>query len=954
MRVVRLDVLPVAVLCLVLLAPVARGQTVSATTGAINGRVVDNTGAVLPGVTVTISSPAMMGVRTATTNEDGQYRFPAIPPGDYVITYELPGFATIKREGIRVGLGFTATVNVEMSVAALEESVTVTGESPVVDTSATQITTNFQAEQLQNLPNARDLWAILATAPAVSLTRIDVGGSAAGTQTGYFAYGTTGQNRPMVEGIVATEGTGAAGFYYDYGSFDEVSIGTAAHSAEMPWPGVQSQFISKSGGNTYSGRFYLDYQHEDLQSYNIDADQIARGFQGGGNLRPEDINRLSSYYDVNADIGGYVTRDRIWWYGSFRDQDVSARYVNFPVKPHRTRLTNGTGKLTYMMTTNNKFIAYAQAGRKHQPNRLDPFGPAGGSLSPTTAINLSEESTWEQLYWGWVWKGEYNWVVSDAAFFEIRAGQFGYDWPNKPNGSSPRFEDIGNSIVSGGNRDWQRDRRRNQVLGSLSYFKDGWGGSHNFKFGGEIFRETVTDYWKDGYPGDLLHVTRNGVPIEVYLFQTPSISENGLWTYSAYASDTYRVNNRLTLLPGLRFDRYRAFLPEQEHPVGRFNPVAQTFAAVDNVIDWNLVAPRLGATYDLRGNGRTIVKINYGQYWFNPGADFLFNVNPNSQVWWTRYQWTDPNGNGVWDPGEEGNVLARRGGTANESLDPDLEDQFTREWAAWFEHELLPNFGARTGIVWRGERNHYQRSNREQPFEAFTVPVSVTDPGPDGRVGTGDDGGRFTLYDLPPEYRGRTANIVANVPNSDSSYTTWEFTATKRHTNRWSLLATFAHTWSRDQSNSFFGQSVRNNTYPVTPNDLINTIDGRYHFTSWQAKVTSTIDGPWDLKLTPLVRMQSGQAFGRTFSVSLPVYGSVRVLAEPIDTRRMDNIVITDLRVEKVFRVGGRSVSGVLDIYNLTNANPEQNLSWVSGASWLRPLNIVPPRIVRLGARLTW
>jgi hypothetical protein len=954
MRGVRRLWWPLAALFLLLCTTSGYAQTVSATTGAINGRVVDNTGAVLPGVTVTIASSSMMGTRTAVTNQDGQYRFPAIPPGDYLLTYELAGFSMVKREGIRVGLGFTATVNVELGVASLEESVTVTGASPVVDTSATNVTTNFQAEQLADLPNARDLWAILSAAPAISLTRIDVGGSAAGTQTGYFAYGTTGQNRPMVEGIVATEGTGAAGFYYDYGSFDEVSVGTAAHGAEMPWPGVQSQFISKSGGNDYTGMFYADYQNESIQSFNIDEDQIARGFQGGGGLDPQDINRLASYHDVNADIGGYVRKDRLWWYGSFRDQDVSARYVNFPVKPHRTRLTNGTAKGTYLITTNNKFIAYGQAGRKHQPNRLDPFGPTGGSLSPTTAINLSEEATWEQLYWGWVWKGEYNWVVSDAMFFEMRAGQFGYDWPNKPNGTGPRFEDIGNSIVTGGNRDWQRDRRRNQVLGSLSYFKDGLGGNHNFKLGGEIFRETVTDFWKDGYPGDILHVLRSGAPIEVYLFQTPSISENGLWTYSGYLSDTFRVNNRLTILPGVRFDRYRAFLPEQEHGVGRFNSTPQTFAAVDNVIDWNLVAPRLGVTYDLSGTGRTIVKANYGKYWFNPGADFLFNVNPNSQVWWTRHQWTDPNGNGVWDAGEEGAVLARRGGTANESLDPDLKDQYTTEWAAWLEHEVSQNFGVRTGVVWRGERNHYQRSNREQPFDAFTVPVNVTDPGPDGRVGSADDGGTMQLFDLPAAFRGRTANVVANVPNSDSDYTTWEITATKRHTGRWSLLATFAHTWSHDQSNSFFGQSVRNNTYPVTPNDLINTTDGRQHFTSWQGKLTATIEAPWAIKMTPLLRHQSGQSFGRTFSVSLPVYGSVRVLAEPIDSQRQDNITILDLRVEKVLRFGGRSIAGLIDFYNLTNANPEQNLSWASGASYFRPLNIVPPRIVRFGVKVNW
>ncbi len=954
MRVLRL--LGWSLAFVLLSTSLALGQTVSATTGAVNGRVTDNTSAVLPGVTVTVASPSMMGTRTAVTNEEGSYRFPAVPPGDYTLTYELPGFGTVRREGIRVGLGFTATVNIEMGVASLQESVTVTGESPVVDTAATAISTNFEAEQLANIPNARDFWSILAQAPAISLNRIDVGGSAAGTQTTYFVYGTNGQNRPMVEGIVATEGTGAAGFYYDYGSVEEVSVGTAANSAEMPWPGVQSQFVSKSGGNTYRGMFYTDYQREAIQSFNVDEDQIARGAQGGGGLSPRDVNRLSSYHDINADLGGYIAKDKVWWYGSFRDQDVSARYVNFPVKPHRTRLTNGTGKATYLASTNNKFIGYAQYGRKHQPNRLDPFGPTGGSLGPTTAINLSEDSTWEQLYWGWVWKGEYNWVVNDAMFFEMRAGQFGYNWPNKPNGTDRRSEDIGNSTVYGGNRDWNRNRRRNQMLTSLSFFKDGWAGSHNFKFGADVFRESVTDDWIDGYPGDVLQVLRSGAPIEVYQFQTPSTSENGLWTYSGFVSDTWRVGGRLTLLPGVRFDRYRAFLPEQEHPVGRFNPVAQSFEAVDEVIVFNHVAPRLGVTFDLRGNGRTVLKGNFGQYWFNPGADFLFNVNPNSQVWWTRYAWTDPDGSGLWEPGEERNVLQQRGGTATQVLDPNLKNQNTLEWAGWLEHELVPNFGLRSGVVWRKERNHYNSYNANQPFDGFTVPFNTTDPGPDGTVGTADDGGVIHLFNLAQEFQGLpTVNLTYNVPNSDSTYLTWEFTGTKRMTNRWSLMTTFAHTWSHDQNNTFFGQNVRNNQFPVTPNDLINAGEnGQYDYTSWQGKISATIEAMYGIRVSPILRHQSGQNFGRTFSVSLPGYGSTRVLAEPIDSQRMDNVTIVDLKVEKVFAFGVHKLSGFFDLFNMFNANPAQNISWVSGSSYLRPTNIVPPRIARFGAKVEW
>src|SRR5262249_16202509 len=238
---------------------------------------------------------------------------------------------------------------------------------------------------------------------------------------------------------------------------------------------------------------------------------------------------------------------------------------------------------------------------------------------------------------------------------------------------------------------------------SLSRFKDGWEGSHTFKFGAEVFREVVNEYWHDGYAGDVVHMLNNGSPIEVYLIDAPSTSLNGLWTYSAYANDIWRVNNRLTLNIGARFDRYRAFLPSQGHGVSRWNKTAVSFAQVSDFVHFNLGSPRIGATYDLAGNGKTVIKFNYGKYWWNPGADFLLtNSNPNSSVWWKRYNWSDPNGNKVYDPGEEGTLIQSQGGPT-ESLDPNIRDTYTTEAAAWFKREIMNNFGVRTGFLWRGQ-----------------------------------------------------------------------------------------------------------------------------------------------------------------------------------------------------------------------------------------------------------
>ena len=935
---------------LLLLASTSAGQTVGDVSGGIDGTVTDRTGGALSGVTIRATGSALMGTRASVSGADGTYRLPALPPGEYSLTFSFPDFHPARRDDVRVAFGATTSVLVTLDIKSIQEQVTVESGVRRLDQRATTIAARMNAAALADLPGARSMGALLAAAPGVQLTRFDVGGSTAFAMGNFSAYGISGFNRPTLDGI-SVGNLNPFGFTLDYGSFDEVSIGLGAYGPEWPSPGVHVQVITKSGGNQYHGGLYVGYSNARWQARNIDGGQIMRGAASAAGFPPDEANRLDAYRDVDADIGGFVRKDRLWWYASARDQRAGARRVTFPAAPIEMRAGSAVGKVTFRASDRSNVIVFGQRGVTRQPIRLDAF------LRLDAAINEAVESTTDQLSRGLVWKAEWNASVTPNLFIEARVGQFAASRAERPNGDAPRFEDLVEPTVRGGNRDWQQDLQRDQINGSVSYFSDSRYGRHHLKAGGEIQRVLESESFKQSYPGDVLHILRSGAAAEVYLFQTPSRSRSGQWYYTAFMNDTWQVNRRLTLNLGVRFDRFRIFLPQQHHAAGRFNPTPQSFAAIDNLIDWNAAAPRIGSSVNLTGDGRTIFKASYGLYWLPPANELVLNVNPNARAWWERYTWSDPNKNLVWEPGEQSMVLVeRRGGTASGTFDPDLRLTHVHEITTRLERELSGGITASTGIVWRAVRQQGLRQAASWNFDEFSVPTTHFDPGPaGGTLEPAGNGPGILLYELPGASIDPPQPVVGNLARSNNDYLTWEVSADRRFNRRWSLAGSFAHTWNRDQASVYFGQMVRANALPVTPNDFIHTdAGGRHVFGVWSAKLQATVEAPWQLRITPFLRHQSGQPFGRTLAAQLN-YGTIRVLAEPIGTRRQDHLTLLDVGVQKRIALpGGRHIAGTLEIFNLLNSNAEQNVNWASGPSFLRPLNIVPPRIARIGLRLDW
>ena len=953
----------VAVLLVALVTSPASAQT----TGSINGTVVDNTGAMLPGVTVTTTSPALMGVQTAITNETGNYRFPSLPPGVYSVTYALAGFSSVKREGIIVNIGFAATVNVQLQLASLQETVTVTGESPIVDVTNTNNQTNFTQEALENLPNARDIWSLIGQAPGMMVTRFDVGGSRAGTQTTFSSFGFQGQVRVQVDGVNTTEGTDAAGFYMDYGSFDEVQFGNDGNDASAPTPGVQLNAVIKSGGNQFRGTFYFDYENEKLQSKNIDDALRNLGIGSG--------TKILEYRDPNISAGGPIKRDKFWYFGSYRDQNTATTVTGFPAdNPSEfefpTRLQNATYKLTYQLTPNNKIGHYIQMGRKVQSHR-------GASST------MYQWSQFEQDNPSYAANIDWNSVISPTFFFSTRIATYGYNWPNTPYGANGelgenltlRIRDQQSGNTAGSDSPDRNDRNRRQFDWTGTWFRDNWaGGNHSLKFG--VVTERESQYFREeGFVGHYrTHFNSTGgardftAPFRIQIYNTPYTSDDYMWHHGAFFNDSFQ-KGRITLNVGMRWDYYSSYWPDQPIPDGPFRnfffagaplpngysiartPYADgwTITGESGIEDYSSFAPRVGMAWDLFGNGKTTVKANYGRFYHNTGLAGS-DANPAQAITYT-FNWNDANNDRLFQMNEFGTFVSNTGGTS-ETIDPDKKHTYTDSYSVWFERELMNNVGVRVGYTYRRDGNSSEAVSLTRLYHLYTDLRTFADPGVDGTTGNADDGPPIQVYDIPTALLQPNQTIERTVAEELAIDRALDLTFTKRMSNRWSFVTNFLYNWDRDR---IFIENPNEERFPD------NTV------TLWSWKANAIWQAPWGLVVTPTLRHQSGDHQERIVQLALRT-GTFDYDAEQEGTYREENIWLFDTRVEKRFNLGSaRSLGLFFDAFNMGNSNAAEvqddivgrRTTTVDGQSvnyqrFMRPTAVLAPRVFRFGLRVNF
>jgi hypothetical protein len=419
-----------------------------------------------------------------------------------------------------------------------------------------------------------------------------------------------------------------------------------------------------------------------------------------------------------------------------------------------------------------------------------------------------------------------------------------------------------------------------------------------------------------------------------------------------FVNDTWSIG-RVTLNLGVRYDRYKGWIPEQEQLAGTIGPhtiAAETFPE-QTFFTWNQLAPRTGLVFDLSGDGRTVIKANYGLYWHNPGVSIASNGNPNQAAKTIQYAWTDANGDRRWQPGEEGRVLESALAGAI-TVSPDLKAPYTHEAGVFFERQLATTLGSRIGFVYKTEDDLIQNYQPARPASAYTVPFPFTDIGVDGARGTSDDR-TLTLFGIPTAALGSADRVVMNVDRF-SRYKTIEASLNKRHDNRWSATIGGAYTWMKD----FPETGV--NVHPQAPQD-----PGLEDRTIWNLKVSGTYDAGLGIRISPVLRHQSGVNFARTIAVpstAAAAFGafyapvnSFGIYAEPRDANREDNIWVFDTRVEKTLNISSNvKLRGFLDLFNITNSHAAETITRAAGSNYLRPSAILAPRTLRVGFRFLW
>jgi hypothetical protein len=912
--------------------------------GSVSGTVTDESLSALPGVSVTLTSPALQTSElTRTTDQRGQYIFPELPVGTYRLAFELGGFGRLIRDELQISSGFAARVDATLKLAQLEETVVVSGQSPLVDVTSTRGGATLSHDAINALPVSNNYQDVMNLMPGIVNATPSTSGQILGS-SGFRAYGVDrGQNTvtTMIEGI---EMRTAA--YPNFATVEEVEARTYGNTAEITRPGPAVQLVVKSGGNEFHGTLQEQYMSGRVQSSNIDANLRAQGLQAGDSLK--------SFQDLGGDLGGRIIRNRLWFYTALRQQLNDRRLLGFVAGPGSdgiwgttddvptsspSSLVSPTLKLSFQATAKHKAVGFLSRERRH----MNYFN--AGRFVP-------RDSTLDQLYPLFSNKGELQSVFSDrllsTVMFATSGSQvFYHNYSAEPSqlDLTSQFQ-TGESFHAFDNTD--RYSKRSQINGSLTYLPAGQlAGAHQLKVGGTLwFNFSKVNTW-DRPGGDYQLVFDRGVPTQFKTLNSPipgvMLRRN---SYSGYITDSWRITNRLTANVGLRVDHFELWVDPTNKPAGQFS-AAVSYPRIDAGTWWKL-GPRVAAAYDITGNGRTVIKGTFGGYSDDFVEFFLQNFSPLALTT-TTYRWRDLNSDKAYQPGEVNldrngpDFLSITGGTTSTST---FDVPYSYEATASLERQIGTSTAIRVLYVYTTTTQDIQLVNGKRPYSAYDVPIARQDPGPDGVVGTSDDGPLTTIYDFSPAFAG--AQFVDNVyANRDGAHNdhhnSFEVSLSKR-ANRWlsgntTFLVTKRHRW-------IVG-------IPQSPNDEPFAVDD-----TWEKsyRAAGSVEMPRAIDVSAVVNVISGVPGQRTYTFrNVPQSGTLTVRLEPFGAQRGPVRTSLDLRIAETVSLGkGRRVIAAIDVFNALNGNAAWASTYVSGPTFGYTTTISAPRVARFGVTFSF
>jgi hypothetical protein len=1004
-----------------------------AATGSIAGVVRDTSGAVLPGVTVEAASPALIEkVRTVVTDAAGAYRIVELRPGTYTVTFGLPGFTTVRREGVELTTSFTAAVNAVLAVGNVAETITVTGESPVVDISSARQQTTVSREVLDAIPTTKRLGQYASFIPGATYanpTFQDSGGTAG--EGGQF--GVHGQR--AADQIVNMEGLNQNMFGLDVYSYNsqtiqEVVVETGGTSAEAMTGGVQLNIIPKDGGNNWSGSFNSSFAGPTMQAKNLNDDLRARGLQSGASIR--------RFKDNGGAFGGPIARDKLWFFTAHRywgsSKYIQGTYYNkSPNKllyiPDLDRVAHTNWyyhdnnlRLTWQATARNKIAVFYS----HEDSCNCPVGLSG--IGGANAIKGTPESRPKHIFnplqnavVSWNSPATNRLLLDGAASFQGLKEQTGImEGATRDNigitdvGLGLEYGGLAGGGIPTGNTFYGTTQRRYVGRYTGRFGASYVTGSHTFKSGFTLLRynlgrEGIYDD-PDAINGGRAYVFRNQVPIQVRLWAVPFEFLEHTTTFGLYGQDQWVIRN-LTLNLGLRYDSLVGTAPAHHLPAGYFVP-ARDFPAADNVPNYKNLNPRISATYDLSGNGKTAIKGSVGRYvpwlvgtignpqsgqpafatvtwndsFFGPGDARTGNFVPDCDL-------KNLNGSGECGPWSDRGFGQVRAGTrfAEDAITGFNTQQYNWQTSVSVQQQLRPGMALNVGYfrTWYG---NFLVTDNLATTAADYDPFCVTLPASDSRLpGAGQP--RCGFFDVKPSLFGRVDNLrtqASNYGRRTEVYNGIDVTLTARLAQGGQFsgglsvgrTVTDACELAAKVPEALNGVDGLTNGANVGPGTLTTGVAGSWSSlldckvtppwsAATQAKFLFVYPLPWDLQFSAIYQNFAGVPVTATWAVINSIvgpslrrdiaacgancapassFGNIEAISpgKAYEDRQQQ----VDLRFTRRFRLGRASLRPSVDLSNLLNAGSIYAANTGFGSQWLVPYEIQGGRLARINLQL--